>query len=204
MKLAAKRKTQITVDVLMTCIMLLQMSYSIAGEFLHEILGIVLFCLFIVHHVLSYSYTKALFKGKRTAEKIFSAVPISKHVFTFLDASSLSSVGRIVHLLGVYWGFALMSLHLGFHLDYLLPKALKKKRPAAIIMALLSIAGLICFIHEGIYRYMLLINQFVFFDTTGGLPLFLLKYILIAAMFATVGYGIISLTKRRRNEGTTY
>jgi len=59
----------------------------------------------------------------------------------------------------------------------------------------------VCFIHEEIYKYMFLINQFVFFDTTGGLPLFILKYILIAAMFTTIGYGIINVTKRRKNNG---
>ena len=213
-----KRKIQITVDVLMLGILLLQMSYSIAGELIHEILGIALFILFLLHHILSVSFSKALVKGKQSHEKIlktvvdilltvdilaliFSAVLVSKHVFTFLGISTLSSLGRTVHLLGSYWGFALMSLHLGFHLDFILPKTLKKKRPAAIIMILLSIAGLVCFIHEEIYKYMFLINQFVFFDTTGGLPLFILKYILIAAMFTTIGYGIINVTKRRKNNG---
>ena len=39
----AKRKMQIAVDVIMTAILLVQMSYSIAGELLHEISGIAFF-----------------------------------------------------------------------------------------------------------------------------------------------------------------
>lgn len=215
-----KRKIQITVDVLMLGILLLQMSYSIAGEVLHEILGIALFILFLLHHILSVSFSKALVKGKQSHEKIlktvvdilltadilalmFSAVLVSKHVFTFLGISTLSSLGRTVHLLGSYWGFALMNLHLGFHLDFMLHRVMykRKKTAAYAIMLTLAAAGLVCFMHEGIYKYLLLINRFVYFDTDGGLPLFILKYILIAAMFTTIGYGIINVTKRRKNNG---
>ena len=215
-----KRKIQITVDVLMLGILLLQMSYSIAGELIHEILGIALFILFLLHHILSVSFSKALVKGKQSHEKIlktvvdilltvdilaliFSAVLVSKHVFTFLGISTLSSLGRTAHMLGAYWGFALMGLHLGFHLDFMLHRVMhdkRKKTAAYTVMLALAAAGLVCFIHEEIYKYMFLINQFVFFDTTGGLPLFILKYILIAAMFTTIGYGLINVIKRRKNE----
>ncbi len=213
-----KRKIQICVDVLMTCVLLLLMSYSIAGELLHEILGITLFALFIVHHVLSASFTKALFKGKRSADKtakimvdllltvvvlaqLLSAVPLSKYLFTFLGIASLSSVSRTVHLLGGYWGFALMSLHIGFHLDFMLAKPMrdKKKRAGIItVMALLFAAGLVMFIREGIYQYMLLLSQFVYFDAAGGLPLFLVKYILILCMFAVIGYAVMALCKNKK------
>ena len=65
-----KRKLQIAVDILMLCILLVQMSYSIEGELLHEILGISLFVQFILHHILSGDFTKALVKGKKTPERI--------------------------------------------------------------------------------------------------------------------------------------
>ena len=45
---------------------------------------------------------------------------------------------------------------------------------------------------------MLLIDRFVFLDTRGGLPLFLIKYILIGGMFAVTGYGILTLLKGRK------
>lgn len=212
----AKRKFQITVDALMLCVLLVQMSYSIAGELIHEILGITLFALFIVHHILSAGMSKALFKGRKTAVKTIktavdimltadvlmmmaSAVIVSKHIFSFLDINTLSSFGRTTHLLGAYWGFALMSVHLGFHLDFVLHNVMKSKSSkavAAAVMIVLSAAGLMCFIHDEIYKYMLLINRFVFFDTAGGLPLFLLKYFLIMSMFASAGYAAVTALKR--------
>ena len=62
-------------------------------------------------------------------------------------------------------------------------------------MAIIFALGLFIFIKEGIIKYMLLINQFVYFDERGSLALFLIKYIMIMLMFAVFGYTLISLTK---------
>lgn len=70
-------------------------------------------------------------------------------------------------------------------------------------MAIIFALGLFIFIKEGIIKYMLLINQFVYFDERGSLALFLIKYIMIMLMFAVFGYTLISLTKltkRRKTE----
>lgn len=219
MKTVGKRKLQIITDVLMSAILLVQMSYGIAGKLLHEILGITFFVLFTAHHILSLSYTKALFSGRHTSDKILktavdilmfvsvlliilSALPVSEYVFTFLGLGRFSSTARTVHMLSAYWGFAIMNLHIGFHLDVMLKKPLadKKKKPV-VISALLAVftVGVFLFIKEGIYKYMLLINRFVFFDFAGGLPLFLVKYIFIGLAFSVLGYGLISVSKRKKN-----
>ena len=218
MKVASKRKMQITVDVLMTAVLLLQMSYSIAGELFHEISGIAFFVLFILHHILSFSYTKALFKGKKSADRVLksivdcllfiiyicmmiSAVPLSKYIFTFLGIGAFSGISRSVHMLGAYWGFALIGIHIGFHLDIMLKKPLRdKKKKPFVIAALCAVfsAGLILFIKEGVIKYMLFINQFVYFDESYGLALFLLIYILIGGMFAVAGYLLIHILQRRK------
>ncbi|MBE6835062.1 MAG: DUF4405 domain-containing protein [Ruminococcaceae bacterium] len=215
-----KRKLQITVDILMTCILLIQMSYSIAGELIHEILGISMFLLLIAHHILSFSYTKALFRGKKSAEKVMkitldillcvcmlmimlSAIILSKHIFTFLGIHVLSDISRKLHLLGAYWGFALMSAHIGFHLDFMFARLMKNKSKKIIlysVMGCLSAAGVVFFITEGIYRYMLLINQFVFFDIKRGLVVFLLKYIPIMIMYAFSSFLILKAVKGRKSE----
>lgn len=100
-------------------------------------LGITFFVLFTAHHILSLSYTKALFKGRRSKDKILktavdilmfvsvlliilSALPVSEYVFTFLGLGRFSATARTVHMLSAYWGFAIMNLHIGFHLDVML------------------------------------------------------------------------------------
>ncbi len=220
MKTASKRKIQIIVDVLMTAVLLVLMSYSIAGELIHEILGISLFILFTAHHIFSLNFTKALFKGKITPTKIIkiicdilmaifmlimllSALSVSKYVFAFLGINFLSALARNAHTFGAYWLFALISIHIGFHLDFMLAKPMKNKKKKTVVLLTVSalfLSGLVVFFKEGIYNYMFLINKFVFFDTRGGILLFILKYISIMCMFSVFGLALLKFTKIKKGE----
>ena len=220
MKTASKRKFQIIVDVLMTAVLLVLMSYSIAGELIHEILGISLFILFTAHHIFSLNFTKALFKGKITPTKIIkticdilmvifmlimllSALSVSKYVFAFLGINFLSALARNAHTFGAYWLFALISIHIGFHLDFMLAKPMKNKKKKTVVLltaSALFLSGLVIFFKEGIYNYMFLINKFVFFDTRGGILLFILKYISIMCMFSIFGLALLKFTKIKKGE----
>lgn len=220
MKTASKRKIQIIVDVLMTAVLLVLMSYSIAGELIHEILGISLFILFTAHHIFSLNFTKALFKGKITPTKIIkiicdilmvifmlimllSALSVSKYVFAFLGINFLSALARNAHTFGAYWLFALISIHIGFHLDFMLAKPMKNKKKKTVVLLTVSalfLSGLVVFFKEGIYNYMFLINKFVFFDTRGGILLFILKYISIMCMFSIFGLALLKFKKIKKGE----
>ncbi|MBQ9227261.1 MAG: hypothetical protein IJ168_00390 [Eubacterium sp.] len=41
-------------------------------------------------------------------------------------------------------------------------------------------------------------RRFVAFDTAGGLPLFLLKYLLIGGMFSVTGFALLALLNRKK------
>ena len=213
-----KRKIQIGADVLMSVVLLLTMSYSLTGKLLHELLGISMLVLMVVHHVLSFGFTKALFSDKRTPEKITkatldilllvcmlmllsSSLVISEHVFKFLGISSFTSLARGFHMIGSYWLFALTGVHIGLHLGTMLRGMIKSEKARKITVLLLGViaaAGLVLFIGEGLWSYMLYIRRFVFVDTEGGLALFLAKYIPIGIMYVFVGYLISLLFKKRR------
>lgn len=60
-KLIAK----ITVDIAMTAALLLLMTYELIGA-AHEWLGIAIFALFVVHHILNGKWSVSIFKGKYT------------------------------------------------------------------------------------------------------------------------------------------
>lgn len=44
-----------------------------------------------------------------------SGIILSRHVLSFLPISGGRAFARKLHMLSAYWGFALMSLHLGLH-----------------------------------------------------------------------------------------
>ena len=95
------KKARVIIDFSMMILLLMLMAYSLIGETLHEIVGTLIFVLFIVHHIINRKWTSALFKGKYKPVRIFqtvinvlifivmilqpvSGILLSKHLFTFL------------------------------------------------------------------------------------------------------------------------
>lgn len=202
-----KRKFRMIIDLAMTVTLLFLMSYSLIGEANHEILGIVMFSLFIVHHILNRKWICTLFKGKYTSfrkwqtilvalillaimTQAVTGIMMSKHVFTFLGIAASVSTARIFHILGAYWGFALMGIHLGFHWNSML-KAMRPGEKAQKILPYFGYAialyGFYALLKRKIFSYMLLISQFVYFDFSEPLIWFLLDYIAVMGMFVWVG-----------------
>lgn len=130
-----KAVIKITADIVMTLALLFLMGYQLWGEAAHEWVGAAMFVLFIFHHILNFGFCKNIFKGKYTPVRIlrtitdflvlvdmimlmYSGIVMSRHVFAFLPIESGMALARRLHILGSYWGFALMSLHLGLHREF--------------------------------------------------------------------------------------
>ena len=209
----AKQIAKIITDILMTIILLLLMAYSMVGEAAHEWLGIGMFVLFILHHVLNSSWSRNLCKGRYTPFRILqtalvvlvlismigsmiSGIVLSRHALAFLPITSGQSWARTLHMISAYWGFVLMSLHRGLHWNILLAMAGKiVKKPSVPRTWVLRIAGCLiaaygayAFAQRGVGRYMTLQDQFVFFDFSELLILFLLDYVATMGLFVFIGY----------------
>ena len=210
-----KKAVKTIFDILMTAALPVLMAYSLAGETLHEITGSALLVIFITHHILNRKATAAMFRGKQTPARIVntalniilfvvmialpvSGIVMSKHLYTFLPTDGLSAIARTAHLLLSYWGFALMSLHLGLHADIWL-NPLKKKKAAfiafAVIITLIAVFGAYAFIVNRLYEYMFLQTQFVFFDFDKPLILVLGENLSMIVLFAWIGYWLKELLK---------
>lgn len=128
-----KLKLKPMIDILMTFALLLLISYELLGSTAHEVVGVVMFVLFVVHHALNINWAMHLAKGRQTPIRIFqnilvllvlisfvdsivSGVVVSRYLFTFLNIKSTYMANRI-HMLSAYWGFVFMSLHLGLHFN---------------------------------------------------------------------------------------
>ena len=121
-----KVKIKMLIDLLMTVILFLLMSYQVTGEKYHEWLGVSMFLLFVIHNVLNIRWYGNLFKGKyqllriiRTLTNIavliamiclmYSGIVMSRYVFAALPINSGMELARVMHLSGSYWSFVLMS-----------------------------------------------------------------------------------------------
>lgn len=185
-----KIKFKMLIDLAMTVLLLLLMAYQVTGEMAHEWLGTGMFCMFLIHNILNLRWYKSLFKGKYTALRTLQAmvnalifvsmiclmasgIMMSRHVFAFLSVGGSMSFARILHLAASYWGFVLMSMHLGLHWGMVMGMARRLTKGtlpavAGIILRLGAFAaavyGAYVFSKNGIASYMFLQNQFVFFN----------------------------------------
>ena len=125
---------------------------------------------------------------------MISGIVLSRHVFAFLPKHGGYELAQQVHILCAYWGFVLMSLHLGMHWNMLLTMARKHLQPSKIRTWALRIAGysfaaygVVTFVRRDVGLYLLLKSHFVFFDYSEPLIAFLLDYLAVMAMFVLIG-----------------
>lgn len=223
--MTTKRKIQIIIDLVMTALLPVLMAYALIGEEVHEWVGMILFLLFLLHHGMNWKWHKNLFRGRYTAVRILgtginlvvfflmvtlmlSGMMMSRYVFAFLLINGGMSFARTAHLMASYCFYLLTSIHLGLHgamLMGMLRKAVGMKNPSTVrttvlrvTAALLVIYGIYAFIKRGFPGYLLLQNEFVFFDFTEPLGLFMMDYLAIMAAAAILGYYVAKLMTRHR------
>ena len=196
---------KIITDVLMLAAMPLLMAYMLVGEKLHEWLGIGIFILFILHHSLNYQWIKNLFRNKYTISRIIKTI-VNVLILLMIIGLSFSrnyALARNLHMLCSYWGFALMSLHFGFHWDIFLGIAKKLTKNKSVlrtsILRILSAGiaayGIYAFQKREIGSYMLMKIHFAFFDINESLYMILLDYISVMGLFSIMGYYIMKILK---------
>lgn len=223
-----KMKLKMGIDLIMTVLLLCQMSYMLIGETTHEWMGMAMFCLFVGHNLLNLRWYKNLFKGRYTRMRILqttvnflvfaamiglmvSGIIMSRAVFSFLDIGGSMSFARILHMLAAYWGFILMSIHLGLHWSMVMGMMKKISgtgnrsaisawipRAAALLICIL---GIYAFIKNDIASYLFLRSQFVFFDTEQPLILFFAEYLAMMGLWVCIAYYGAKLLQVK-NKGT--
>ena len=207
--------TKIIVDVLMTLALLFLMGYQLWGEAAHEWAGAGMLVLFLAHHILNRGWYKSLFKGRYTPMRVFqicvdmllliamlaqmySGIVMSRHVFAFLPIDGGMALARRLHILGAYWGFILMSVHLGMHWNMFLGMARKrtgKGAPSKLCSLLLLLIGLLIaaygafvFFDRDFLTYLFLQSEFVFLDYEEPILLFYRDYISLMGLWVFLAH----------------
>ena len=153
---------------------------------------------------------------------MISGIILSNHIFTFLNIQSGLGFARIAHLLASHWYYLFMSLHIGLHAG-LIANKIKQKREAEkyssltknenleeescskkavrriifrILLALICAYGIYAFITRGVWKYLILQQQFFFFDLERGYILFAIDYISIIILFAALSHLLAKSLKK--------
>ncbi len=200
---------KLTVDVVMTLALLFLMGYQFWGEAAHEWVGAGMLLLFVAHHILNGHWHKTLFKGKYDAWRrltlcvdllvllamlvqMYSGIAMSRYVFAFLPGIDGMPLARRLHILGAYWGFLLISVHLGLHWNVIcgmIRNAFKIKsttkirsRIALIVGLMISGYGIWVFLNRDFPTYLFLKSEFVFLDYSEPKVLFYIDYLALMGL----------------------
>lgn len=203
-----------TIDITMTILSIILMggNYLFPADIVHEILGVGLFVLWGVHIALNRHWYSAIFRGNYNPYRIMqtiinccilictiflmiSGIILSNHLFTFLNIQGGLGFARITHLLASHWYYLFMSLHIGLHVGRLFQDITAKIIPR-IILALVCAYGIYAFIARGVWKYLILRQQFFFFDLDRGYILFAIDYISIIILFATLSHLLAKRLKK--------
>lgn len=209
-----KLKVKMLIDLLMTVILLLLMAHQVTGEKYHEWLGVSMFLLFVIHNVLNIRWYGNFFKGRYRCLRImrtlinfavftamlcltYSGIVMSRYVFADFPINSGMALARVMHLSGSYWGFVLMSIHLGLHWSMVIGvfRKLTGERKCTMvlwIMRLIAVAiagyGAFCFWQAEIFSYMFLKVEFAFIDYEKIAAQILSEYLTMMGLWVFIGY----------------
>ena len=208
-------RIRLPIDIMMTLVSIILMggNYLFPADIVHEILGVGLFVLWSVHIFFNRRWYSAIFRGKYKPYRVMqtvinccilictiflmiSGIILSNQLFTFLNIQSGLGFARIAHLLSSHWYYLFMSLHIGLHMGRLLQNVAAKILPR-ILLVLVCAYGLYAFIARGVWKYLILKQQFFFFDVERGYILFAMDYISIIILFAVVSRLVAASFKRR-------
>ena len=230
-KMKPKAVIKIIIDGLMTLTLLFLMGYPLWGDIAHEWVGTLMMLLFIAHHLLNRHWYSNLFKGRFTCMRIFqivvnmlllitmllqmySGIAMSRHIFAFLPIQGGMALARRLHILGAYWGFILMSIHLGLHWNMVLGMAKRivgKTNPAKfvrtslfILSILIADYGVFVFIDRNFLTYMFLRSEFVFLDYGEPLWSFYLDYISLMGLWIFLSHYLLKWLKKKEKNNAIY
>lgn len=212
------QKFKIVIDILLTAALLLLMPYELVGEAAHEWIGVGMIVILIIHHILNRKWTRHIRKGKYTPVRIMqtilvcllvisilgsmlSGIILSRHVFDFINIRGISALAGRVHMTCAYWGFVLMSLHLGIHWRMIMSAAGRQSSKSVkgqtrhirnwilrILGAAVALYGVYAFVKRNIASYLFLQVHFVFFDYSEPVIFYILDYAAAMGMLIFFGY----------------
>ena len=214
----------------MTIGLLVLMGYHFWGDAAHEWVGAGMFVLFILHHVLNWSWWKGLFKGRYPALRVLqvivdvlvlcamlglmvSGVILSRKVFAFLPIQGGTAFARVLHMLSAYWGFVLMAAHLGLHWRMLLGIAQRfgtvqgSNKLRSMLFTLLgggiALYGAVALARRGLPAYLFAQAEFVFLDYGESKVLFYLDYLAMMGTFMFLVHYAAKLMKNAKRNQTS-
>lgn len=219
-----KQKIRLIIDILMTLFLYGVIGYQFFSQETHEWFGVIILLLFITHNLLNIQWYKNLLKNRYTTIRtvyliidgcvlismfiqMYSGIAMSRYIFSFCNIPGSMSLVRRMHVLGAYWGFLFISLHLGIHWAVIIRQLKKNIKESLdnmsiifmIISATIAIYGMYAFYKRNFPIYLFLRNEFVFMDFNELKLYFYFDYLMIMGLCIFIAhYGMKFLINKMK------
>lgn len=209
-------------NITMVILLLVLMAYHHTDERLHEYLGIIMGICLIEHNVINKLWYKSILKKQtffQTMMTIINSLLIIDVIFLIVSGLMMSKIiplytifnqalyARKIHLFCSYWGFVLMSMHIGMHLNGIGSKVKKKFEKSTaliknivfiIIPVFIAIVGIVMIFKHQLMTYLFMLNEFVFIDNQMTFIQFCIESIFIMLFIMEMTYLIRKYLKKRK------
>ena len=211
-------KTKLILNISMYILFMLLMADRYTGNIAHELIGITLIFIIIIHNYIHkqwYINLLNIFNHKtfiiRTilniimvfilSGTIISSLFISKTVFTFLEFNG-GILSRTIHIFFAHWLFIISSLHLGIYwrrMNNIILKYtnfhIKYKNKFILLITIFACYGIYAFYQRELIYPLTMQSAFMMWSEDESIGLFILDYIAIFFLGAWIS-AILSLVKR--------
>ena len=210
---------KLALDVLMLSLILVEFAYGLTGSTIHELLGLSLLGLFLVHGGWNWAWFRVLFKGRYTTLRrvnlavntllltsalvmLASGIVNSDLLFQATDIE-LDWIPREIHTTSANWFLILMAAHLGLHWKLVMNEAGRiaginepaptRRMVLGVLAALIAIVGAYASVERSLHLRLIAYYSFgdrQFDETVAG---FFAQYLAIVGLNASVAYYAVRL-----------
>ncbi len=207
-------------DAAMTVCLFFLMGFPFFGTTAHMVGGTCFFVLLFFHHWLNRNWAPSLRRGRWNAVRrlqaganfclalvilalLWSALILARPAVEFLPRLGSMTLGREMHMTAAYWGFLIMSFHIGLHGDMFASMTRKAgpglKRLLSAAAACFALYGVWAFWSRDWIDYLFLRMEFVFFDYEEPKLLFYLDHVAIMVLGIWLGWKAMALARQRQS-----
>ena len=220
---------KLSLDLIMTILVVLALAYPLTGNTVHELIGFVVLGIFLVHNLaINSRWYATQLKGKYNARRIagiainllvllttvvlvVSGVMNSRLIGALLGIEE-DVLPREIHTTAAYWFLVLMSIHLGMHWRMVMAEARKffggsaggNLRPLLLRLttALLAACGVHASLERNLYAKLVAYFSFDFWDTDGSLMaaiVYVAQYVAIIGVYVGLTHYILKWSQKQRD-----
>lgn len=217
---------KLAIDMVMTVIMLAAMASQLTGNTIHELLGVSLLALFIVHSVLNRRWYQTVLKRKHNTRRILntavnllllvmvlmlmvSSVMISRILFAFIPVDG-GLIARQMHILATYWGLIFISIHIGMHWRMVIGAARKilgitsldrySKFALRVMAVLVAVYGAYAFFARDVGSRLILYYTYSYWNFDESVLFFFTDYLSIMGVYICVTYYVLKFVQNRKKQ----